>query len=425
MKHARKQELSFIIRSTQGIEKAAVLYDTERKGGLKPSSTTTASVSVKASGGRALEGNQVQTIRHLVASAVAGLTVRDVTVADLNTGRVHADSGGVDGAGSALDDPYLSRKREYQNLVAEQIQSALSYVPGITVSVNADLSKELRRREESDLVDPKQTAPVTTREESTTSSQTSAAGGGRPGLAAQAPNQPAALPTTPGPQSNEERTLTEQNNLISKRRTAADLVGLTPERVTVAIGVPRKYLVDIWREQNPAAAGETPKTPDQAALQALEQSEMERIRKHVEPLVPKPITADASTPLVTVTTFNNLPSDVVGVPITDRALGWLGDHLSTIGIFALVVVSLTMVRSVAKSAAPPASASSASTPSSASLNTVVGDESGNEEDAELAAGRLKRKFGSGPSLRDELTELVKDDPDAAANILRAWIGNPT
>ena len=30
--------------------------------------------------------------------------------------------------------------------------------------------------------------------------------------------------------------------------------------------------------------------------------------------------------------------------------------------------------------------------------------------------------GSGPSLRDELSELVKEDPDAAANILRAWIG---
>ena len=30
--------------------------------------------------------------------------------------------------------------------------------------------------------------------------------------------------------------------------------------------------------------------------------------------------------------------------------------------------------------------------------------------------------GSGPSLRDELSDLVKEDPDAAANILRTWIG---
>ena len=30
--------------------------------------------------------------------------------------------------------------------------------------------------------------------------------------------------------------------------------------------------------------------------------------------------------------------------------------------------------------------------------------------------------GSGPSLRDELSDLVKEDPDSAANILRTWIG---
>ena len=35
-----------------------------------------------------------------------------------------------------------------------------------------------------------------------------------------------------------------------------------------------------------------------------------------------------------------------------------------------------------------------------------------------AARRLRRFTGSGPSLRDELSELVTEDPDAAANILR-------
>jgi flagellar biosynthesis/type III secretory pathway M-ring protein FliF/YscJ len=29
----------------------------------------------------------------------------------------------------------------------------------------------------------------------------------------------------------------------------------------------------------------------------------------------------------------------------------------------------------------------------------------------------------GPSLKDELAELVREDPDAAASILRNWISN--
>ena len=39
-----------------------------------------------------------------------------------------------------------------------------------------------------------------------------------------------------------------------------------------------------------------------------------------------------------------------------------------------------------------------------------------------AARRLRRMSGKGPSLRDELSEMVKEDPDSAANILRSWIG---
>ena len=37
--------------------------------------------------------------------------------------------------------------------------------------------------------------------------------------------------------------------------------------------------------------------------------------------------------------------------------------------------------------------------------------------------RLKRRTPHGPSLREELSELVKEDPDTAVNVLRAWIGN--
>jgi flagellar M-ring protein FliF len=38
---------------------------------------------------------------------------------------------------------------------------------------------------------------------------------------------------------------------------------------------------------------------------------------------------------------------------------------------------------------------------------------------------LQRRLGSGPSLREELIEMVREDPEAAANILRGWIGNTT
>jgi flagellar M-ring protein FliF len=46
-------------------------------------------------------------------------------------------------------------------------------------------------------------------------------------------------------------------------------------------------------------------------------------------------------------------------------------------------------------------------------------------DAGLAreGGRRKLRLKKGPTLKDDLAELVKEDPDAAAAILRTWIGN--
>ena len=35
----------------------------------------------------------------------------------------------------------------------------------------------------------------------------------------------------------------------------------------------------------------------------------------------------------------------------------------------------------------------------------------------------RRRAKSGPSPRDDLVDIVRDDPDAAANILRNWIGS--
>ena len=45
-----------------------------------------------------------------------------------------------------------------------------------------------------------------------------------------------------------------------------------------------------------------------------------------------------------------------------------------------------------------------------------------ESDEEGLANSLKARFqGSGRSLRDELTELGREDPAAAAHVLQNWI----
>ncbi|HEX5106725.1 MAG TPA: hypothetical protein VFV87_23050, partial [Pirellulaceae bacterium] len=73
-------------------------------------------------------------------------------------------------------------------------------------------------------------------------------------------------------------------------------------------------------------------------------------------------------------------------------------------------------------AAPPrTAAANVETPAGPRLATIEHEP---EESEELEPAKvLRRRFQStGPDLRAELQEIVKENPDAAANILRAWIG---
>ena len=85
-----QEELSLdFIRSMPGVDRAMVILDTETKPGFGQEVVKTASVSVKAIGSGSLEEKQVETIRYLVDSAVAGLKPDAVIVADVNTGQVY------------------------------------------------------------------------------------------------------------------------------------------------------------------------------------------------------------------------------------------------------------------------------------------------------------------------------------------------
>ena len=127
------------------------------------------------------------------------------------------------------------------------------------------------------------------------------------------------------------------------------------------------------------------------------------------------------TSLVTVTTFQDFkPAEIQGPQPAQRALAWLGQNWPMAAMVGLVLFSLGMLRSMLRGVpAPPAESAAASM-------RVTAGEARPQESAEAveatAARRLRRRVGTGPVLRDELSELVKEDPDSAANILRAWIG---
>ena len=124
---------------------------------------------------------------------------------------------------------------------------------------------------------------------------------------------------------------------------------------------------------------------------------------------------------MTVTTFQDIKTaEIPGPAVTQRALTWLGQNWPMLAMVGLVLFSLGMLRSMLRSVpAPPAESAAVSMRVTA---TEPKPKESEEPVEATAARRLRRMTGTGPSLRDELSELVKEDPDSAANILRSWIG---
>ncbi len=416
-KVAIQEELALYISSMSGIEKAYVLYDTEIKSSLRREKMTTATAAVKPDGSEHLDESQVSAIRHLVAPAIGGLKPENVTVTDLNGNMSYY--GDPENGGSHLDDPYGARKRMYQQEWEAKILNALAYVPGVRVTPNVELDPERINRVKKVRYDPKGIIIHQSSEESSRTREDSAPGG-RPGLQAQRPMTPMALASSQsqGSQESEDDSQTETTTAPNTEQTETEKVGLTPKRVSVAIGIPRSYFEKVWKEQNPTQEGQEPQTPDQAALKSVEEEVKAEIRKYVAPILPAVEGVDDMTQLITVSSFQDLPGEQIPAPaVTEKALVWFGQYWGTLGMIGLALFSLLMLRSMIR--ATPSSPKPAG--AAAILPTEAGEEEG-ESAAAISAKRLSRFTGSGPSLRDELSELVQEDSDSAANILRTWIG---
>lgn len=424
IKNAVQKDLSAIISQMKGVETASVLYDVQKKGGLKLETTTTASVSVKPIGDAALPADQVPKIRALVAGAIANLLPEQVTVVDLN-GRSYQATGNKD-VHDVFDDPYAQRVKYWQDYYETTIAQALEYVPGVVVTANVELDPRTKLHEEKTRVDSKNIVPVQVQEETDTEQTDAAAPAGQPGLQAQRPNAPATLPTASrGTHVDKERTSRREQNDAPRDWTRTETAPLTPKRVTVSIGVPNSYFEKVYRDQNPSPPGQPSPQVDKKLLAQVQTDEMSKIQSHVAALIPQSdITADPR-PLVTVNAFHQLRGDAPPGPSTaDIALSWLSANWSTAGMIGLALFSLVMLRSMVRAAPAPAAVPDLplAVPPPPASSEKAADIGSTEADVK-GSNRLRRRNGSGQSLREELAEMVREDPDTAASILRTWIGN--
>jgi flagellar M-ring protein FliF len=366
--------------------------------------------------------HQIKAIRHLVSSAIAGMKFQNVTVTDLNTGKNHGGGGDAELA-SAEESAYMDYKSTYERLWQEKIAKALAFVAGSVVTVDVELTKETVFHEDTMTVDSK---PVvlrsTTTEKSNTNSRANPAG--RPGVNGQA-NQQASIATSGVGESTSEESREDLERVGGHGRVVKSTAPLVPKKVTAAVGVPSSYYEQVWRERNPTPAGEEPKTPDDQAITAIEAEVIKKIEDMFVNLLPKLPPGEDKYPLVTVKTFEHLTPPPAPLPgIASTAGAWVADNWTTPGMFLVGAVSLLMLRGMMKARPTPTTPSSSPAAASApQLSLVGGDDEELGEAAPGEEGRPKKRFATaGSNIKEELASMVRENPEAAANILRSWLG---
>jgi len=134
LKVALQEELSLVLCSMPGIERAAVLYDVEERSGFQQEPLKTASVGIRMAPDAELDPVRATGIRVLVASSIAGLSPERVAVTDLGTGRVH--SGPLPNADPVFSpDPAIVRRQAMESTLAAKVRQALGFVRGAIVDV--------------------------------------------------------------------------------------------------------------------------------------------------------------------------------------------------------------------------------------------------------------------------------------------------
>lgn len=141
MMRALEGELARTIGAISNVENARVhLVFAKREIFSREKDKPTASVTIKMRGGKALDKSEVQSITHLVASAVPGLEASRVTVVD-NHGKLLARGDG-DSAEASVS-RMQEQRIEFETHMQEKLEEMIEKVIGtgkVRVQINADLN---------------------------------------------------------------------------------------------------------------------------------------------------------------------------------------------------------------------------------------------------------------------------------------------
>jgi len=429
---ALQNVLSRTIAGFRNVKSATVLISPRPSTPLGASrfvQTASVHVTMRAGG---LSQEQVDSIAAMVAGTQAGLKPESVSITD---GRQRYEPNFGRGAASGEN---LEQSLRVADAVQARIATLLAAIDGVRIAVNPQVVTTERTRTTTEFGEGK-SVPVS---ESSQASETKGATAARePGTV---PNVGLSLgaPGSQGPQTSTERSENRYEAVIpGKRETEIDPTGYAT-KIDVAVTLPWSYFVQVWRLRNPAPEGQEAKAPDDAAIAAVRDEEVARIRKLVEPLVTTDAFEGSKKGVVEVGWFYDFAESepkmtmagglgqlVLGDDGSGGVGGGLGGLVKPVGLGLLALTSLFFMFNIAKKASVreelPTPEELAGVPPKLESDDaeIVGE-------ADEATPALEGMELDDDSLRraqmlKQLNEMADRDPAEIAGVLKRWMRTTT
>lgn len=415
MHSAREKMLSRIISKMPWVDHAYVLITEQEAVGLRGQRRASAAVSIQPAVGEMVTSHHARAVTKLVSSS-ADIAAENVTVTDLGGDPVASDTVGA----ADHEEPLYRTKTLIEKQIESKLEQLLSYIPGIGVEVNAILDQTMQRKFTQ--VKPEGTPERlknSEREESTT--QVRGGPGGRPGVTSQGPGRQAPEESLANQERNETSVLdSNSESVIGSSREELLEQGPKLKEAWASIRIPRSYVEDVYRQRLQKEGKEVGDTITAADTKDTESKIKEGVENLTQGILPKLSLGEDEFKQVNVVVVDVLPRETPAKPsLAGNAIGYLGQYSNTIAMAGLALVSLVMLRSIA-SGSP--SGPGDDFPALRLDNELgsAGQASGGDGEDD---GRPKLKLKRADTLKDDLSDMVNTDPDAAAAILRSWINN--
>ncbi len=429
---AHEKELARIIERIPAIHFAAVEYDEHRQGFARKTEQT-ASVQLQSNGLKPIDKNVLRNIAHMTSSYFAGLKPENVLVTDLGSTNFYKGSSNPN---SPDQNPLLQAQSDWEQKYFNQILPLLDNYGDVRLAIGVEIDPTLQKQSEQLKYDP----TVTTLQSQTSkkdSENSKLPPGGRPGTDPNAiSNSPQSVTAsqTPQQQSKAKEIAENVNGVAGHEATAMTQAGLVPTKVSVTVGVPESYYRKLWVMR--AMAKDT-KLAKESDVPAITDEDMKKLKDEAEASVKGAISGvlkqvregDDRFPLVTVYNYADFPLPEIPKPAMSAvAMGWLAESWTTVALLVVVMTTLFMMMGwvKAQSTSPRdkefALGFGLEVPASASDELDLG-ETGSEAKAGEAEDEGPRFQVTGGEMKDDLSTLVKQNPEIAVNLLKAWIGD--